>query len=153
MGRSTANRLEPIEQGPLSFIDPGAGRSEIEPRGAIDLWKRLSLSASRRPFELERIASDIFDIEIGFDGKRGDGLAAALSNLAESKQISGHFDPKLFPELPPSHVFRSFTGAIFAFRDRPRAEILVAPEGSARVNQEDLDLPMLPAEGKDASAF
>jgi hypothetical protein len=77
-----ADRFEPLQQRPLCRVDLFGCRDKVEPFGTVDLRKCLAATAARRPFDLERVAPDRSDVYVNFNGKRRNGLAAALSPSA-----------------------------------------------------------------------
>ena len=81
------HRLEPIEQLPLRLVDLLACGREVEPGGAIDLGKMLALAASRRPFDLERIARDRVGVHVELCCIGLDDLGGALADPAERLQL------------------------------------------------------------------
>jgi hypothetical protein len=109
-------------------------------------------AATRRPFDLERIAPDSLDIDIDFGRKCRDRLSTALPDFAERNQVVGHLNAEFFQKFPAGDLLRIFAGAIFALWNRPGTDILVAPEGTARVNEQNLGHSLRPSERDNAGA-
>ena len=72
---------------PLALENFHVRSRHIEPSRAVDFWKRLHPSAFWRPFDLERVALDGVDVEVAFDGERGDPLASALPDIAKRFEV------------------------------------------------------------------
>ena len=141
-----------IEQDLLGGIDLEAGGCEFKPCGAIDFGKSPATSTARGPFDLERIALDVLCVQVGFNGKRRDDLAAALSNLSQRKQVTGQLDPEFFAKFLASNLFGIFAGNIFALWDGPGASVLVAPERPAGVNEKHFHRSLPSAKCDDTGA-
>ena len=136
--------LQPIKQWALSCVDPLLRLFEREPFGAVDLREGLPFAAAWRPFDLEIVAANVAHVEVELGCERGDELAPALLDLTKRGQRYGQLEPKLFGKLPPCGDFRIFLVRILPLRDRPCAEILVAPERASGMNEENLEPPALP---------
>jgi hypothetical protein len=67
-------------------------------------------------------------------------LAARLTCLAERKEISVRVVSGLFDEFAPSGGQRRFVDADQAFRDAPGTVILVLPERSSRMTEQDFEI-------------
>jgi hypothetical protein len=108
--------------------------------------------AARRPFDFESVALDIRHVDVGFRSKGRHHLAAALTDVAERKSGLREVDAELLAEFPARHLFGIFVSAVFALWNRPRGQILVAPERPAGMDQQHLDHSVAFAERKDAGA-
>jgi hypothetical protein len=143
---------EPIEKQPLALENFHVRGWQIKPRCTIDFWKGLHLAAFRRPFDLERVARYGADVEVAFDGERGYPLAAALADIAKGLQSPGKIATCLFLEFSSGSGGGILTLSHLTLRNRPGALILVPPEWSAGMNQQDLkSLTGLPVH-QDSSA-
>src|SRR5258705_13016045 len=119
---------------------------QIEPFGAVDFRKDLHLSASRGPFDFEGVAFDSRNVEAAFDREAKDAFAGTLTDLGEWLKWARESNTRLLRELPDGGDTGCLAWIHFAFRDRPRALVLAAPVGSARMHQKDFqfrsDAPM-----------
>ena len=70
-----------------------------------------------------------------------DALAARLDGPPQGLQLALQRDAELLRELAPGGGFRVLAVAIFAFRDRPGAGVLLGPERPAGVDEEDAEAP------------
>src|SRR5262249_19404385 len=122
-----------------------------EPLRAVDL-RTLHAAAPGRPFQLEGVGSQGHGIEVAFERPGGDDLAAALHDLAERKELALPGRAGFLLDLALGHRERVLAGDIFAFRDRPGAEILLRPERPARMHQQQLEAGAAPAVEQDAGA-
>src|ERR1700730_3990076 len=147
-----AQALKAVEQGALGFIDLIAGRCQVEPFRAIDFGKSLLAAASWRPFDLESVALNCPHIQVEIGGESLDDLAAALSNLAQGGKRHRQFNTEFFSKFPSSRAFCHFVSGKFAFRNRPRTEVLFPPKQSSRMNQKYLNPASVPSEREDACA-
>src|SRR3954451_5066306 len=139
-----ANHLsQPLEQRALSCVDLLVRFCEREPFGTIDLQKGLTFAAARRPFHLETVAANAAHIDVELGCERGDDLAAALLDLTKRQQRHGQLKSKLLGKLTSRGGFCVLFVRILALRDRPCTEVLVAPERSSGVNEENFDFPPL----------
>lgn len=100
-----------------------------KPASAVNFRKGLNTSAARRPFHFEAVAADHGNVEVAFERKGGDAFTGPLLDLAEGFQVSGRLHAELFAEFASSRGCRFLVGAIFPFRDRPRAEFLLRQNG------------------------
>src|SRR3954471_4891326 len=142
--RDADHLSQPLEQRALSCVDLLVGCCEREPFCTVVLREGLALAAARRPFHLESVAANAAHVEVELGRERGDDLSAALLDLAKRSQRHGQLKSKLLGKLPSRGGFCVFFVGILALRDRPGAEVLVAPERPAGMNEQDLDLPALP---------
>jgi hypothetical protein len=108
---------QPVEKRPLAFENFRVCGRQIKPLGAIDLRKGLHLSAFRRPFDLERIASDGLGVDVALDGEGNHPLAATLANLAKRFKWPGQSKARFLRELSTGGVASVFASIHFAFRD------------------------------------
>jgi len=124
----------------LRGVDFGARVVERKPPGAVDFRKRLTLPASRRPFELERIRAHGGDVQIAFNGKALHNLAAFLLHVAKIGHRALRCGTKLLLELATRSDQDILASLRLAFRDRPRAKILLGPERSPGMNEQHVDV-------------
>lgn len=130
-----AHALKAVEQGALGFIDLVAGYCQIEPFSAVDFGESLLAAASWRPFDLESVALNCPYIQVEIGGESLDDLAASIQS-------------EFFSKFPSSRAFCDFVSGKFAFRNRPRTEVLVAPKRSSRMNQKYLKPASVPSDAR-----
>jgi hypothetical protein len=100
----------------------------------------LETTASGRPLHLKRIAGQFCGVEGSFSGERDHALAAALPDLAKRLQwADGCSRAKLLGEFAARCLLRIFRLIDLALRDRPRSVVLVSPERSAGVDEQNLE--------------
>src|SRR5262249_34315677 len=92
-----------------------------------------------RPLHLEAIAREARWIEIALQRPGGDNLAAFLGDVAERHKLAFDVGTGLLREFAPGDRERILAFRIFAFGDRPGAEILLGPERPTRMHQQQLD--------------
>ena len=129
-----------------------AGLGGRKPRGAVDLGKRLLASAFRRPFQLECVGLERFDVEVAFHRPRRHDLAARLHELAERAKLAVRARAGFLLELAHRDGERLLALGIFAFRDRPGAQVLLGPERPARMHQQHFDAAAVTPIHQDAGA-
>ena len=88
------------------------------------------MPAARRPLQLERIATQRRNVEIVFDGKRNDALAAFLFDFAKWRQSVAGIETGLFKKFAARAGCIIFVVVQLAFRNRPGAEIAFFQLGS-----------------------
>jgi hypothetical protein len=131
-----------IEQRPLSFENPGPGRSEVKPFRAIDLRECLHLAASRRPFDLDRIAPDGVNIKIAFDGESDYPFSGTLANFTERfERLLRKHDAGLLGKFTLSNGAGILLSVDLSLRDRPRALVLASPVRSRPDARGELPAP------------
>src|SRR3954454_11332431 len=141
--RDADHLSQPLEQWALSCVDLLVRFCKREPFGTIDLREGLTFAAARRPFHLETVAANAAYVDVELGRERGDDLAAALLDLTKRSQRHGQLKSKLLGKFPSRGDVCVFSVRVLAFRDRPGAEVLVAPERPSRMNEQDLDFPSL----------
>src|SRR5205823_3672636 len=117
----------------------------------VDFRELLAPSGPRRPFHGEHVAHDRRGVAIGLDRPGAYDLAALLPDGLELHEIALDRHARLFGELAARGGQRVLAGADLALRDRPGAGVAPAPEGTAGMHEEDLELPE-PAEEKQSRA-
>src|SRR5215217_5753370 len=131
---------EPYQQLGLRRVELLARLLEAEPGGAIDLRKLLHPPRSRRPLDRERVAGDRVGVDVARGGVGGDDLAALLAHLAELDELGAGRQraAELLFELAQRARARIVAVLVLALRDRPRAGVLLGPERSAGMHEQDL---------------
>jgi hypothetical protein len=144
--------FQAIEKDALSLDDLVPRVVERKPFRAVHLGDADEPSTLRWPFDFARYALDTGGIEIASHGKRCDSLAPSLNSLAKRKKGTGGTKAGLFFKLPYGSRFCCFVVAIFALRDGPAVAVLVAPEWSARVDEQNHRLAAGVAKHEDTRA-
>jgi hypothetical protein len=116
----------------------------VQPMGAI--------RRGGGPFHFESVARNRVSIQISFDRKSNDALAATLPDLAQSPEGLSGGSAEFFLEFAPCHFHRILAWLDFTFRNRPSARVLVAPERPAGMHEQDLDSFPRPSVHEDARA-
>ena len=116
-----------------------ASSSKIAPHATIDFRKLLSLARPRRPFHRERVALERGRIDLSLYRPSRNHFSARLLERSECMSVSTHLGTGFLLKLPLGGRERIFAFAIFAFRDRPGAVVLLCPEGSAGMDEEYLN--------------
>src|SRR5262249_26025637 len=123
-----------------------------EPVGPVDLGERLPPPAPRRPFELEPVGLQGRGIDIALERPPRHDLAAGLNQLAQRQKIARRRCSGFLGQLARCHRGRILALGIFALRDRPGSQVLLRPERSARVDEEELEAGAAPPIHQDAGA-
>ena len=144
--------LEVVEQRDLSLVDLAPSLGEIEPGGAVNLRKLPHLARARWPLQRERVAPDRGGVDVRLDRPDMDQLACHLPHRSERDCRSRQREPGLFEELPVRGVQKVLVRLDLSLGDRPGMGVFVRPERAARMNEEDLQPTVAPAEGKQTCA-
>ena len=137
----------------LSRKDLSICGSEIKPFGAIDLWKFLKLPKLWRPLHPETGASDQCRVDIAFHGPDGNDFSTRLAQRLQRNSHSMNFKTGFFEKFPLGSFQRIGSFVIFTLRDRPGSIILLRPEGTARMNQQNLNREALHSIEQDPGAL
>lgn len=89
---------------------------------------------------VEHIAFQIGDVPVVFDGPYVHNLSSWLLRLAKGHRRSARTVTRLFGKLTLCSGEGSFIGRDQAFWDRPRSNILPAPERNPRMTEQDFDV-------------
>src|SRR6476469_9089227 len=157
LSRLTRLRIEtfdqPIDEGALARQDFPACFLQREPSSAIDFGKRLRAPALRRPRHLEVVRLERRWIEVALNGESRDDLAARLHDLAEIDDVARRCRRTEFLfEFATRDGERLFAFVIFALSDRPGPVVLLRPERSAWMHQQQTELRPRPAVQQNAGA-
>ena len=90
-----------------------------------------------RPFHTEDVAANTIRISLTFKSPGVNDLAALLLNGSQLNEQSSRLDTKLFLELALRGCQRLLAWFDFSFRNRPRPGVLISPERTSRVDQEE----------------
>jgi hypothetical protein len=112
----------------------------IEPFRAVDFGKALPSTASGRPFDIEGIAGQRRWVKMAFSGECDNALPSPLSDLPQPPEWTNRSTrAEFFGKLAPRDQLRSIRGIDFALRNGPGAIILLAPERTAGMNEQNLE--------------
>jgi len=124
---------------PLSRHDPDHGVARRKPARAIDLGKFLLPSGARRPLHGEEIALQPGRIAVALERPGLDDLATGLAERTQLDEIAIDVDAGLFREFAPRGGQGVLVSRAQSFWNRPSALVLGRLEGSARMDEKDLD--------------
>src|SRR5215470_13358259 len=110
--------------------------SRSEPLRAIDFGKLLLASALRRPFQLECIRLQLRDRKVSFERPCDDLFLARLHQHTQIPEVAARLHPQLLAKLASCRGKRLLAVLTFSLRDRPCPKVLLGPERTTRVNQE-----------------
>ena len=136
--------------GPTGFASRFIQR---EPRCAVDLWERLLTAAARWPFHREGVADDARRIEVRLGCPCVHGFSAGLPDRGKRDKRTGHVETRFFLKLAPGGAEQVFTRRALALGNGPGAQVLVAPEGTAWMDEEHLEASLVPAKEQQPGAF
>ena len=122
----------PLQNLRTGLVEPKLGR-------AVKFRKFLTPPGSWRPFHLEHIALQSAGVPVTFNGPYVNGLSTRLLCLAKRPRFSARAVTRLFREFPLCSGERGFTSGNQALWNRPRCKILVAPERTAGMAEQNLD--------------
>ena len=114
-----------------------SGRFDGEEGGAINFREFALLAGTRRPFDRERVALQRGGVAISFEGPGGDGLAALVLDAAEGKEWAGGRESGFFFKFALGGGEFVLAGSDLAFGKEPCAFVLLRPERSAEVDEEN----------------
>jgi hypothetical protein len=113
--------------------------SQVEPLSAIDFGKG-GTATLRRLLDLEGITGQRRRVEISFSAEGDHALSVALADLSQGLQVTNRgCRSELFGKLATGGLLRTLRCADLAFRNRPGAVVLVAPIGSAGMDEQHID--------------
>ena len=120
-------------------MELGRRIDEAEPARSIDLGERLGSPRLRRPLHLERVALDRLGIEVALHQPGLDPLSTGFERSQRQSRPVGRGSADLLGELPNR---RGLAGLGFrvelALGNRPSVGVLVGPEGTAGMDEQDL---------------
>jgi hypothetical protein len=126
---------------------------DIEPFRAVDFGKALQSAASGRPFDIESIADQRRRVKTALAGECDDALASSLSDLPQRLEWTNRSArAELLGKLAPRDLLWSISGIDFALRNGPGAIILLAPQRTAGMNEQNLEPASALAVGENARA-
>jgi hypothetical protein len=106
----------------------------------VDFGKALPSTASWRPFNIEGIAAQRRRVKMALSGECDDALPSSLSNLPQGlERTNRRAMAEFLGKLAPRDQLRSIRGIDFALRNGPSAIILLVPEGTAGMNEQNLE--------------
>src|SRR5207247_1638851 len=94
-------------------------------------------AGTRRPFHTEDVAANLIRINITFKSPGVNNLAALLLNGSQLNKRSTRLNTKLLLKFALRSRQRFFAWCDFSFRNRPRPGVLISPERTSRVDQEE----------------
>jgi hypothetical protein len=110
--------LKNAEKGHLTTNELLFGGSQIEPSSTVDLRDLGGLARVRRPFNLERVATNLGGIKVALERPSEDALAARLAMLTELDQVAiRQLGANLFSELALGSGEWILLGLVFALGD------------------------------------
>lgn len=139
------SRREAIEKRDLGRLDVGFGFVDGEPCATVGFRDFDETAGAWRPLHFAEIADHFGGIAVAFEGPCGDDLSAGLLDRAEIEEGFGYGETGLFLEFTLRSFERLLAFEIFAFGDGPCAVVFFREEGTAGVNEEDLDMVRLAA--------
>jgi hypothetical protein len=151
--RSQQDRQKAIEKLYLSGQHLGPRELDIEPFRAVDFRKALPSTASGRPFDIEGIAGQRRRVKAALAGECDDALPSSLSDFPKLLEWTNRSARAEFlGKLAPRDLLRSIRGIDFALWNGPGAIILLTPERTARMNEQNLEPASAFAVGENARA-
>lgn len=118
----------------------GPRELDIKPFRAVHFGKTLPSTASRRPFDIEGIAGQRRRVKMALAGECDDALPSSLSDFPQHLEWANRSAwAEFFGKLASSDVLRSIIGIDFALRNGPGAIILLTPERTAGMNEQNLE--------------
>src|SRR5688572_4785718 len=152
-GRSaTEHRLKSVEDRRLAPQDLRPRLGGSEPARLVDLGERAEAAALRGIFDREMVAGQRRRVEIAFQGEGLHPFAACLPDRAQRPRLAFRFRPQLLFELAQRGGQRRLVRLDHALRDHPRPVILAAPEGPARMDEEQAQAVRIAAVEQDSGA-
>jgi hypothetical protein len=117
------------------------------PRDRFPEW------TSRGPLDRDLVTAHGADIKSPFQRVGQDQFAATLAHLAERLERTGRFDTEFLCEFPARCGLRVFAVVQLPFRNRPCAEIAVAPKRAAGMDEENDKARVAMTIHQDAGAY
>jgi hypothetical protein len=134
--------VERVEEGLLALQDTLARLVEGEPGGAVGFGDLDGAPGARRPLDEAGVRDECGGVAVALEGPGGDELASRLPDDAEVDEVClSRFrrgEAGLLGELAEGSGERIFVSGVLAFGNGPSTEIFLRPEGSSRVEEEDL---------------
>src|SRR5262249_31392259 len=143
---------EPADQLALGRQNLLPGLGGRKPLRTIDFGKGRLASALGWPFEFEAVGDQRCGIEVAFHPPRCHDLPTGLNHIAEGEEIALRAGAGLLLEFALRPCQRVFALQIFPFRDRPGAVVLLGPEWTARMHEQNFDVVAAPPEHQEAGA-
>ena len=138
--------IERIEQRQLAWKHHCPGFGKAHPARLLDLRKAGKPARSGRPFELEIVGADGFFIEVSLNGERLDMFTARLTDLRQVNGNCRQMRAGFLGKFAKRSLGGRFAWLEATFGDHPRANIPAPPEGTARLDQQDLGPALRPPE-------
>src|ERR1700689_1194227 len=141
MNVSAEPRFEFAQQRALIVDNLDHGDRQREVGDTVDLRKDLAPSRSRRPLDLECVAGERRQIEIGFECPGVHQLPALLPYRRQRDEVTGGGEISLLGEFALCRGEEVAAGAGLgeALRDRPRTGVFFCPKQTAWVRQQDFE--------------
>src|SRR6185437_1508047 len=99
----------------------------------------------QRPFNFTVVADQHGWITVTFERPCGDELPAGLADRAKLNEFAFHCESRFLSELASRCIERTLVRLVLAFRNRPRAEILLHPIRTSGMNQENFNASRIAA--------
>src|SRR5689334_10897468 len=153
VGAHRDNPFQLVQERSLPLQDPDPSLGQRKPLGAVDLGKFAHLPRPRRPLQLEHAAADRGRVAVSLDRPGVDDLARFLAHRRERDEFALELQARLLPQLALRRGERILHFPDLALRDSPRARVLLRPERSARMREQDLEISVADAVDQDSCAF
>ena len=131
--------LQLLEKPALTGMDLLYCSRDPEPLAAIHFRKLGRNARSRRPLDGECVAAKVGDVDLRLECPGVNHFAAALLPRCEPAKFAGEMEAGFFREFALRGGEGVFGVVVFAFRNGPRAGILVAPERTAGMHEKDFE--------------
>jgi hypothetical protein len=125
---------QPLEQRSLARQHHRVRFAERHPARRVDFGEALQPSAARGPFAFEAVAHHLRRIDILLERERLDHLAAGLPDRAERFERADQRDAQFLLGFASRRGLGVLAFFDEALRDLPSADVLAAPEGTARMD-------------------
>jgi hypothetical protein len=144
--------LELVEQANLSRVDLLTGRGKFEELGAVDFGEIDVTTGLWRPLQTEAVGANGRGIAVAGEGPRVYPLSGFLPDWLELEEGGLGTKACLFLEFASGHVEQWLVRLGLALGNGPGAEIFLAKERTARMDQQNFDRGTTEAKQQEASA-
>jgi hypothetical protein len=128
-----------VYEGDLALEELGARFRNRKPSAPVNLGELLRLAGLGRPLHGKEVAFNEGGVDTLFQGPGGDQLAAGLAQLSQRQEIAIDGDAGFFLKLSLGGQQGVLGFGVFTFGERPCADVLPGPKGTAGVNEEELE--------------